>query len=504
MATKENIAYESDIKGFIRAPTSSTSGNVVVFEDGGTVADSGIKVSDIAKKSEISSTISSSVDASTDEIWNAVRGASADAAYVAKSWSAGTSYSEGDYCRAGDVGYVCVSAHTSGYQFDESKWKVALTADGRKAIDVMLASYSNDGMASLLDIAPSYDPKEEYSVGQMTVKDGKLSVCTEGGKGKSAVFKTGETVEKSVSSRVDALLGKIPTKTSDLENDSGFITGVSIPTKVSAFENDVGYALGSSLASAFDTTGKGYSVGDTCSRDGKLYICISEVTAGAAWRESDWRETDLDEIVSAKSIQAHPDWNETDETSPAYIKNKPNVRYRISNIVSDKSGDDSVVAFTLKDRTVNVIEATVDGNRTISLYPPSAASASESRDFYVVLNVSSDSATEVTVNVPRASLKDYAGASVSVTAPSGQIAVYRFTEILGGSTFLVSEYADPAYSAVREIERALDDILADGGAGSFATGIYLPGDDGKFYRLTAVTDENGEVNIDISQEGVER
>lgn len=502
MATKENIAYESDIKGFIRAPTSSTSWNVVVFEDGGTVADSGIKVSDIAKKSEISSTISSSVEASTDEIWNAVMGASADAAYVAKSWSAGTSYSEGDYCRAGDVGYVCVSAHTSGYQFDESKWKVALTADGRKAIDVMLASYSNDGMASLLDIAPSYDPKEEYSVGQMTVKDGKLAVCTEGGKGKSAVFKTGETVEKSVSSRIDALLGKIPTKTSALENDTGFLTNASLPNKLSDFENDEGFIPADSLAAAFDTTGKGYSVGDTCSRDGKLYICISEVTAGAAWRESDWRETDLDEIVSAKSIQANPDWNETDETSPAYIKNKPNVRYRISNIVSDKSGDDSVVAFTLKDRTVNVIEATVDGNRTISLYPPSAASASESRDFYVVLNVSSENG--VAVRMARASLKDCAGSSVSLSAPSGQIAVYRFTEILGGSTFLVSEYADPAYSAVKEIERALDDILADGGTGSFATGIYLPGDDGKFYRLTAVTDENGEVNIDISQEGVER
>lgn len=504
MATKENIAYESDISGFVKSPAAKTRGNLVMFGSEQYIEDSQLKLSDVARKSDISSSVSSAVDSSTSEIWSAVRGANAEAAYIAKSWATGTKYSVGDFCRSGDVGYVCAVAHTSSLSFDSSKWKVALTAGGRKAIDSMLSAYSNGGLASLADIAPEYSSSATYSVGQMAVKDGRLSVCTSAGTGSSATFKSGGSVDSAISARMESLSASIPTKTSDLENDAGFLTSASLPSKLSDFENDEGFVPADSLAPAFDTAGKGYSVGDTCSRNGKLYICISDVAAGSAWRESDWRETDLDEIVSAKSIQAHPDWNETDETNPAYIKNKPNVRYRISSIVSDRSDDDSVVAFTLKDRTVNVIEATIDGNRTISLNPPSAASASESRDFYVVMNVSSDSATDVTVNVTRASLNDCTGASVSVTAPSGQIAVYRFTEILGGSTFLVSEYADPAYSAVREIERALDDILADGGAGSFATGIYLPGDDGKFYRLTAVTDENGEVNIDISQEGVER
>lgn len=38
-----------------------------------------------------------------------------------------------------------------------------------------------------------------------------------------------------------AAVGDIPTKTSDLTNDSGFITSSAIPTNVSAFTNDAGY-----------------------------------------------------------------------------------------------------------------------------------------------------------------------------------------------------------------------------------------------------------------------
>lgn len=44
------------------------------------------------------------------------------------------------------------------------------------------------------------------------------------------------------SSSVDII---VPTKTSDLNNDSGFITSASIPTNISAFNNDVGYITSS-------------------------------------------------------------------------------------------------------------------------------------------------------------------------------------------------------------------------------------------------------------------
>lgn len=48
---------------------------------------------------------------------------------------------------------------------------------------------------------------------------------------------------------IDTKVGEIvvPTKVSELENDSGFITSESVPTKVSELENDSGYALASEV-----------------------------------------------------------------------------------------------------------------------------------------------------------------------------------------------------------------------------------------------------------------
>ena len=43
----------------------------------------------------------------------------------------------------------------------------------------------------------------------------------------------------------------IPSKTSDLDNDSGFITLSAIPSNVGAFTNDVGYVTASTVASSY-------------------------------------------------------------------------------------------------------------------------------------------------------------------------------------------------------------------------------------------------------------
>lgn len=45
----------------------------------------------------------------------------------------------------------------------------------------------------------------------------------------------------------DGTPGTIPTKTSDLTNDSGYITSASVPTKVSQLQNDSGYITSASL-----------------------------------------------------------------------------------------------------------------------------------------------------------------------------------------------------------------------------------------------------------------
>lgn len=58
----------------------------------------------------------------------------------------------------------------------------------------------------------------------------------------------------------------------------------------------------------------------------------------------------------------------------------------------------------------------------------------------------------------------------------------------------------PSYDAIREIERALDDILADGGTGTYEPGIFLPDQYGALHKVTLLKDEDGEVNVAVEKE----
>jgi hypothetical protein len=501
MAQKEDIAYLSNIKGMATVPSGAVSGNIALFGEKGALLDSGKKPSDFVSQEDVAS----SVDSATESIWNAVNGVYAIAAFNSSAWSAGTAYPVGGYCKHGGSGYRCKAAHTSGQSFDPSKWDLVLTAEGANVILAMLSAYSNEGLASLLNLAPAYSGSKNYTVGMLAKKDGVLQICTAAGRGPVAVFSTNASVELSIATRIAKLAESLPTKTSQLTNDSGFLTEKDLPKKLSNFENDPGYLPGSSLLKPYDTSEGGYEAGEKCSKDGKLYICTSAVSKGAEWNAEDWREADLDEIVAAASIQAHPDWNEDDPNDPAYIKNKPNIRYKVENILYSATSDEAEILFNLKDRTVNVVTASISDNNSIRLGLPPSVGFGNARDFYVVLNVSSDK--DVSVTMASASLKDYAGGDVTLVARAGQVATYRFVEsATEGRVFTVYGISDPAYTKVMEIERALDEILADGGVVPFVPGVFIPNmGDGKFYRILAVTDdETGEVNIGVDQEGVEK
>ena len=491
----------SDIGDKATVPSGAVSGNIALFGEKGALLDSRKKPSDFVSQEDVAS----AVETATESIWNAVNGVYAIAAFNSSEWSAGTVYPAGGYCKHGGAGYRCKAAHTSGQSFDPSKWDLVLTADGANVILAMLSAYSNEGLASLLNLAPAYSGSKKYTVGMLAKKDGVLQICTTEGKGPTAIFSTNASVELSIATRIAKLAESIPTKTSQLTNDSGFLAEDDLPTKLSEFENDPGYLPGSSLLRPYDTSEGGYEAGEKCSKDGKLYICTSAVSQGAEWNAEDWREADLDEIVAAASIQAHPDWNEEDPENPAFIKNKPNIRYKVENLLSTATGDETEVLFNLKDRTVNVVTASISDNKTIRLGLPPSVGYGSARDFYVVLNVSSEE--DVAVTMASASLKDYSGGDVTLYAPAGQVATYRFVEsATEGRVFTVYGMVDPAYTKVVEIERALDDILADGGVVPFVPGVFIPNEgDGKFYRLIAVTDEEtGEVNIGVDQEGVEK
>ena len=88
----------------------------------------------------------------------------------------------------------------------------------------------------------------------------------------------------------------IPTKVSQLENDSDYASTESIPTKVSQLENDSDYALNININTILKSLGletntysssSTYSVGDLVVHNHTIYECNTANTTGT-WDSSKW------------------------------------------------------------------------------------------------------------------------------------------------------------------------------------------------------------------------
>ena len=518
---RQDVAYLSDIEGIAKVPSGAVVGNIPLFGANGVLSDSDKTPADFVDGAALASAVQTAVASSTTEIWDAIKGVDALQAYGASAWAAGTTYAIGDFCRHsadGYDGYMCKEAHTAGQSFDPDKWEGVLTTAGRTAIDALLAG-AGAGAATLADIAPDYDSRTYYEAGQLAVNDGVLQVCTTRGLGPAATFSTSGA---SVANALATTLAQYAKKAElDEKADSAAIDA------------------------AYDTSEGGYAVGDTCVHGGKWYKCTAAVSEGDAWDPSDWSETTVKDALSGGVTQVNADWDETDSDSPAYIENKPAIpaiddtlseagkaaeakavgealsalsvgftkglSYAIEEIVALDEGDEEYdpakVTYPLKDRTVNYLDVEIFDNREIRLIPPVASTDDGNvplaRDFYVVFHVTSNQ--DATVEMPEMKIEDCAGERTTIVVPIGEFVTYRFTDTdKSQSVFLATLFADPALRKVREIERALDDIINDQGGGTFQTGIYLKDDaSGLYYRLTAVRDpETGEINVGIDQTGV--
>ena len=87
----------------------------------------------------------------------------------------------------------------------------------------------------------TYSSSYAYRVGDLVMYNGSLYRCIQAHAAGTAA--PGNT---SYWSAV-ASAGDIPTKTSQLQNDSGFVTSASVPTKTSQLQNDSGFITSSSL-----------------------------------------------------------------------------------------------------------------------------------------------------------------------------------------------------------------------------------------------------------------
>lgn len=137
----------------------------------------------------------------------------------------------------------------------------------------------------------------------------------------------------------------IPSKTSDLQNDSGFITSASVPTKTSDLQNDSGFITSSALPTVNDATLTIQKNGSTIDTFTANSSTNKTVNIAVPTKTSDL-QNDSGFITSSDiPAQVQANWNESDSGSASFIQNKP------QNIVQDASYVHTDENFTSADKT---------------------------------------------------------------------------------------------------------------------------------------------------------
>lgn len=309
------------------------------------------------------------------------------------------------------------------FTFSTNVW---LAADAEYEFEIVTAD-SGDYISNLtlyLSSEPIVAGFKEYSGGGYSSWEG----CFKG----ESVFqlKTSDRIELAKKS-------DIPTKTSQLENDSNFVVQSALDDK--ADKEDV---------------------------------------------------TSLEQAVKDGTHQKQADWLQTDSTKPDFIKNKPtipevddtlaksgyaadaqavglalaslNLRYKSVSLTP--TINDHVKLYHLVDNAVNHISLNVAYGDQIVLDLPNHTETSPVREFVVVFNITTESEHVHEISIESdGNMVNYAGETAEILVHVGQLTVFRFIEIDRSSDrFLVTGASDPAYTAVRQIEQALDYILAEG------------------------------------------
>ena len=143
----------------------------------------------------------------------------------------------------------------------------------------------------------SYSASYPYSVGDLVRYNGNLYRCIQ-------AHAAGAAAPSNASFwAAIASAGDIPTKTSQLQNDSGFVTSASVPTKTSQLQNDSGFITSASVPTVNNGTltiqQDGVTVGTfTANQSGNSTV---NITGGGGGGEGTFSGTILGGFVGSSS-----------------------------------------------------------------------------------------------------------------------------------------------------------------------------------------------------------
>ena len=132
----------------------------------------------------------------------------------------------------------------------------------------------------------------------------------------------------------------IPTKTSDLNNDSGFIT--SIDSETPSF----------SVAQSRTNIASGDTVSIILGKIAKFFTDLKTVAFTNSY-------TDLDNKPTIPSAQIQSDWSQSDSAEVDYIKNKPTIPTVNNSTITIQKNGTNVDSFTTNESSAKTINLTL-------------------------------------------------------------------------------------------------------------------------------------------------
>lgn len=246
-------------------------------------------------------------------------------------WTSGDTYHFGDLTIYASCFYRCITEN-SDIEFDDTKWNEIGSPDG---------NYDIVQNSTLLPARfTSADRKMYYSIadGLFWLWNGYDWVIQKPGWDDV----TGKPIfaEVATSGSYDDLEDKpdIPTKTSDLTNDSNFAV-------------DANYVH---TDNNYDATAKGIVDGITTALSGKV-----DKNGTDSLMTAD-EHTKLSGIAAGAEVNVQSDWEEADSSSDAYIAHKPNIPTKTSDLTNDSgfiaNTVDNLVNYYTKSQTYTQTE----------------------------------------------------------------------------------------------------------------------------------------------------
>ena len=198
----------------------------------------------------------------------------ADSTALAGDYNNFLTYAVGDYCVYDGILYRCTTAITTAEDFNSSHWTMVTV--------LSLLAGKQDTLVSGTNI--------KTVNGTSILGSGNISV-TGGTGGDANVIETvkvnGTALTVDANKAVDVT---VPTATSDLTNDSGFLTS----------HQDISGKTDTGIIAESYSSSSTYTVGDFCIYGGALYCCITAIDTEEAWTAAHWRRVSVGPLLQGK------------------------------------------------------------------------------------------------------------------------------------------------------------------------------------------------------------